>query len=209
LIDVCEKLARQAVIRSGGRIEKGADGKDVFVIPVQQPKPSKLELSWAPGPIANSQYTDAEKAKITEKNVRGNFEEFSPGWKLRECGSDMAPGLLEEFSGRKRVFLTHPVDQNKPARIVGRATVSAGKKTTLHAVVGHHPEGDWELLIKADGDKIFSAIVGKDTATNGWMTVDVDLSKYANRTIKLEVLNKATGWAFEGAYWAELAVKSE
>jgi hypothetical protein len=60
LTAVCEKLARQAVIKSGGRVEKGASGEEVFVIPVQKAKPSKLEQSWEPGPIANSRYTPEE-----------------------------------------------------------------------------------------------------------------------------------------------------
>jgi len=67
LIEVSKKLVRQAVERSGGRVEKTAGGEEVFVIPVVAPKPSKLERSWEPGPIANSVFTDAEKAKITEK----------------------------------------------------------------------------------------------------------------------------------------------
>lgn len=64
LIKVCEKLVRQAVKRAGGRVEKNADGQEVFVIPVRKPKPSKLEQCWEPGPIANSKFTEQEKAKI-------------------------------------------------------------------------------------------------------------------------------------------------
>ena len=64
LLDVCEKLARQAVKRGGGRIEKGARGEEVFVIAVTKPSPGKLEQCWEPGPIANSKFTEQEKAKI-------------------------------------------------------------------------------------------------------------------------------------------------
>jgi hypothetical protein len=42
LIGVCEKLARQAVVRGGGRIEKEG-GEEVFVIPVKPPVPSRFE----------------------------------------------------------------------------------------------------------------------------------------------------------------------
>ena len=55
LLDVCEKLAREAIDLAGGKTEKGADGKEVFVIPVQQPKPSKFETCWEPGPIADKE----------------------------------------------------------------------------------------------------------------------------------------------------------
>ncbi len=63
LVEVCEKLARQAVVKYGGRIEKTDDG-DVFVIPVQEPKPTKLEQCWEPGPAANSRFTKEEMKQI-------------------------------------------------------------------------------------------------------------------------------------------------
>jgi inosine-uridine nucleoside N-ribohydrolase len=61
--EVSEKLARQALVRAGGRIID-AGGEEVFLIPVQTPKPSALETSYAPGPIANSLFTKAERSKI-------------------------------------------------------------------------------------------------------------------------------------------------
>ena len=57
----------RAVVRGGGKIEKDADGKEVLVIPVVEPKPSKLEQCWEPGPAAESKFTEAERAKITAK----------------------------------------------------------------------------------------------------------------------------------------------
>jgi len=64
LVKVCEKLVRQAVKRAGGRIEKNADGEEVFVIPVAKAKPTKLEQCWEPGPIASSKFSEQEMAKI-------------------------------------------------------------------------------------------------------------------------------------------------
>ncbi len=54
-----------ALARSGGRVEKDDKGREIFVIPVLQPKPSKLAKSWEPGPVANSKFTEEEKKKIT------------------------------------------------------------------------------------------------------------------------------------------------
>jgi hypothetical protein len=68
LVKVCEQLARQAVKRAGGRIEKNKDGKEVFVIPVRKPKPSKLEQCWQPGPVANSKFTTKEMTQIKAGN---------------------------------------------------------------------------------------------------------------------------------------------
>ena len=64
LVAVCDQLARQAVLAAGGRIEKDSGGNEVFVIPAIAPAPSPLEQCWAPGPIANAAYTDAEKALL-------------------------------------------------------------------------------------------------------------------------------------------------
>ena len=64
LLEVCEKLARQAVVRCGGRIERTADEQEVFVIPVETPRAGRLETCWEPGPAAGSRFTAAETAKI-------------------------------------------------------------------------------------------------------------------------------------------------
>jgi len=64
LIDVSEKLARQALAKEGGRVEKDANGEEVFVIPVRAPKPSTFEDLRKPGPIAGSRFTDEEMAQI-------------------------------------------------------------------------------------------------------------------------------------------------
>lgn len=64
LIEVSEKLVRQAVIRNGGRIEKDAHGQEVLVIPVLAPQPSQLEQCWDAGPPANIKLTTQEQAQI-------------------------------------------------------------------------------------------------------------------------------------------------
>ncbi len=69
LIEVCEKLVRQAVVQAGGKMEKNDNGEDVFVIPVAKPRPSRLEQCWQPGLIANSRFTKAEFDEIKIKTV--------------------------------------------------------------------------------------------------------------------------------------------
>jgi len=212
LINVCEKLVRQSVIRAGGRIEKDDEGRDVFVIPVQKPKPTKLEKSWEPGPIANSRFTEQEMAKITAtagKDLSKAISKFAPGWKVAKCGEDMNPGLLAEWAGKKNVLMTHPLSRTVGCVLSKKVIIPAGKKTKLQLVVGHHPQGDWTLLVKADGKELLSTSVGRETAENGWMKTDVDLSAYAGKEINLELENKASEWAWEAGYWARIELISE
>ena len=65
LTEVCEQLARQAVVRAGGRVEKAESGEEVLIIPVLAPQPTALERSWEPGATANSRFTEAEMARIS------------------------------------------------------------------------------------------------------------------------------------------------
>jgi ADP-ribosylglycohydrolase len=65
LLAVCERLAREAVIRAGGQIETDDHGKETFVIPVIQPQPGPIEQSWEPTPPKNSRYSEEELKAIT------------------------------------------------------------------------------------------------------------------------------------------------
>jgi hypothetical protein len=69
LIEVCEKLVRQAVVQAGGRVEKDSNGEEFFVIPVAEARPSRLEQCWQPSLIANSRFTEAEFDRIKNRSI--------------------------------------------------------------------------------------------------------------------------------------------
>ncbi len=213
LAEVCQKLARQAVTRAGGRIEKDATGRETFLIPVQAPKPSRLEQCWEPGPAADSRFTDEEMRQITETSVpegmKRAVEKFAPGWTVSNCGTDMQPGLRLEALGRENVLVTHPLDANTGCVLSRTASIPAGKKTRLRLTVGHHPGGDWTLIVKADGKETLRKEIGKATAKDGWADVDVDLSQFAGKTVRLDLLNQPSGWSWEAGYWAKIALESD
>ena len=212
LVSVCEKLVRQSVERAGGRIEKDDDGKEIFVIPVKKPKPGRLEQCWEPGPIANSRFTEAEMAKITAiagKDISEDVSKFAPGWKVKSCGFDMDPGLKEQELGKNNVLVTHPLDRRTGCQLSQQVKLPAGKKATLNLTVGHHPDGDWDLLVAVDGKEIARKAVSKQTAPDGWMQTEVDLSDFAGKEVKLELINQPTGWQFEAGYWAEISLESQ
>ncbi len=211
LIKVCEKLVRESVIKAGGRIEK-ADGKEVFVIPVKKPRPSRLEQCWEPGPIAESRFTKEEMAKITAtagKNISRAVEKLAPGWKAAKCGSDMNPGFYKEMYGKKNVLVTHPLNRDTGCMLSNKVKIPAVKKPMLRLTVGHHPEGDWRLIVKADGKKLLSKTIGKETAENGWVDLEINLAEYSGKEVKLELVNQPSDWKFEAGYWARIEIVSE
>jgi len=210
LLDVCEGLARQGLKTAGGRVEQDAAGNDVFVIPVRPAVPSKLEPSWAPGPIANSWFTAEEQAQITAAAVPNGMVEavqkFAPGWKVADCGPDLNPGLRQEFGGKKNVLVTHPLDNQTGCVLSNQLDLPAGPKSVLRLVVGHDPKGDWLLVVKAAGKELLSKPISKETCTDGWLEVQVDLTAFAGKSVKLELVNQPTGWSWEAGYWAELSL---
>jgi len=210
LIEVCKKLVRQAVTRAGGRIEKDT-GQEVFVIPVVKPRPTRLEQCWEPGPIAGSRFTKQEMARITAvagKDMAEAAQKFAAGWKIARCGQDMNPGFYKELNGKKNVLMTHPLSRTVGCVLSKELALPAGRKSTLALTVGHHPQGDWVLLVKADGRVLLEKTIGPDTAENLWTDIEVDLSKYAGKTVKLELVNQPSGWKFEAAYWARIEILS-
>jgi hypothetical protein len=212
LIKVTEDLARKAVVRAGGRIEREADGSEVFVIPASQPKPSKLENCWKPGPIAGSRFDEAELSKIKalseEKQRLKDLEKVAPGWKMTNCGPDMEPGLRAEFRGKKNVFMTHPLNRTIGCTLSKKIEAPAGKQTALRLVVGHDPRGDFLLAVRVDGKTVLEKPVNRQTATGGWLQVSVDLTPWAGRSAQVELVNQPDGWQFEAAYWATIDLES-
>jgi len=216
LVEVCTQLTRQIVLQQGGRIEKDEDGREVFVIPVQKPKPSALEQCWEPGPIAGSRFTEEEMSQIEISQAETADPEkmaeavraFAPGWAIFNCGGDMDPGLHEKLGGKENVLVTHPLSEDSPCILYKKVDVPEGK-TTLHLAVGHHEEGDWKLVVGEKGSSIFETVVGSENSKDGWMEVDVDLSEYAGSTLGLMLSNEANGWEYEAGYWAKIEIVTE
>jgi hypothetical protein len=178
-----------------------------------EPKPSPLEQCWDPGPVAGSRFTDAEMKRITisttDKAVQKAVERVAPGWKISKCGPDMDPGLRKDFRGKKNVLVTHPLRQGIGCVLSRTVDVPSGKKTWLQLVVTHDPRGDWTLIVKANSKRLAEVPINADAVSaSGWAALDVELSQFAGRSVKLELINHPDDWKFEAAYSAEITVQS-
>jgi hypothetical protein len=222
LVHVCETLVRKAVLRQGGRIEREADGSEVFVIPVRKPRPSALEQCWEAGPATNSRFRPDELALISPppeeeegkniadmKDMSEAMEKFAPGWTVKLCGNDMEPGLHNMLRGKENVLVTHPLSEEKACLMYKFMDIPKDKTTKLRLEVGHHELGDWVLAVGMDKDILFEKTIGKESTKDGWVDFEVDLSSYAGKKKAVVLYNKANDWAYEAAYWAEISIVSE
>ena len=71
--------------------------------------------------------------------------------------------------------------------------------------------GDFDLIVRADGKELLRKPVNKENATNDpWLVQEIDLSRFGGKkALKLEVVNQPSGWSYEAAYWAEIALVSQ
>jgi hypothetical protein len=87
--------------------------------------------------------------------------------------------------------------------------VPRGKRTHLDLEVAHDPQGDWQLVVRANGKTLHEELVGPSTTKKGWKIVSIDLSQFSGETVRLELLNQANGWSWEFGYWGKIQVTSE
>jgi hypothetical protein len=186
LLDVCEKLARQGLVRVGGRIEKDANGDEVFVIPVKAPTPSKFEDLKNPGPTAGSLYSDKEMAKIHSPGLKW-ASKFLDGWTLSNCNLDQS-SMLWESQGRKNVFVLDGLTKGAKTYVLAK-TLPAGKAATLEFVVACDPRTDgWKISVKADGKDLAGETVNKATMKDGWTQIRAALPASADKSLAVEIV---------------------
>ena len=145
----------------------------------------------------------ASTSPVITRNFPPEVASFAPGWKVRNWGGpNMQPGLRNAWAGRKNVLLTHPRSRTVPCVLSRKLNVPAGKKTTLHLEVTNHPKGDWKLVVLVNGIEALA----KDIQATKWQQVQIDLTKHAGKTVTIDLENRATGWAYEAAYWSRIKI---
>ncbi len=208
LIDVCESLTRQAIIRNGGRVETKDEGKEEFVIPVQKPEIRELVQCWEAKPIAHSIYTEEEMSRIYHKPLRKEMESFAPGWKVQHNGDAMPTGVMEH-RGKENILVTHPQSLEQPCIISKSVDIPEDKKTFLRLIVSHHEQGDWLLRVKVDDEELLHEIIGEETLDYDWKEFLLEISSYAGDHVNVEIYNEANDWKYEAGYWSKIELVTQ
>jgi hypothetical protein len=152
-------------------------------------------------PVVHGEAPEAAKRAV---------EKVAPGWAIRQCNDDanLKPGFRAMERGMRNVLVTHPLDRDTPCILSRKAAIPGKKKTVLCLVVGHHPDGDWDLIVRVEGQDLLRKTVGKENTRDTWMAVNVDLSAHAGKTVLIELCNQPTGWSHEAGYWAKIGMTS-
>ena len=136
------------------------------------------------------------------------IQQVAPGFQVRNVGEG-GVRIHETFRNAMAVQ-THPLNRNTPSSLFRELEVPANKKTSLRIRVSHHPHGDWQLRVMAEGKVLADQIVGpKSVSKDEWLDVLVDLSEFAGRKISLSIENFPNNWRNEWAYWNSVTIVSE
>lgn len=226
LYAVCEKLARQIVVRHGGCIEMDAAGKEWFVILRKAPVADAYVPSWLPGEIAGSRYTEDEMAKQKcplhlpdaekladpdpTKRVQNALDALWPGWKTSPNAPDMDPGfrdVVETFRGQVYgAVLTHPPRKGEPVVLSRVVKVPVGNPT-LHFEVANSARGDFKLMVRINGMAILATDLLVQNSKEWHVDMrafDISLEPWVGQDVTIELVNQPTGWYCEAALWREL-----
>jgi putative heme-binding domain-containing protein len=162
--------------------------------------PSARQLPGARSPPPRATSNPAEFAEI--------IADVAPGFTTSAVGEGGVAIVAAHF-GRQGVLRTHPVDRSRACVLTSTVNVPAGKKTQLLLDVSSDERGDWQLIVKANGQTLYDGVIGPKSADHGWTEISLDLTPYAGKQVALELLNQANGWNWEFGYWGRVRIASQ
>jgi len=219
LTNVSLKLAKQFIVRNGGKIEKDTEGKEYFLIPKIKAEPGRLEQSWEPDPYkGNTKFSPEEMNRIkfsSSKSFAPLLEKWgAESFKIFSNSSLTEPKFIS-WNGRDEVIKTNLQNEDKPVMIVGNVNIPEGKRSFLILSVSCEDDGEWELKITIepafvlDPEFFGKEIINSNTITNGWKEIKYDVTKYSGNDVEFQIIQSADEIYKSHAYWSNIKIVSE
>jgi putative heme-binding domain-containing protein len=134
--------------------------------------------------------------------------EVAPGFTLSAVGEG-GLAMIHNHHGRLAVVRTHPPEKGVSCVLSRTVDIPADKKSKLRIAVTYDPRGDWELIVRGNGKKLYDNEISEQSTENLWADIEIDLSPFAGQEVKLELENFPDEWAFEYAYWGAVEIVTE
>jgi len=229
---VCEKLARDVVVKNGGRVERDAAGREWFVIPEQKPEPDVFEPTWKAAPPKGLRYTAeemrgqkfafklADAAKLSDpdptRRVQKTLEALYPGWTTTENGEAVRgerTGYIEcihiPWSEAYEVLCTHPPRAGVPVVLSRDVSVPTGDAKLVFSVA-NKVDGKWRLRVVVDGTELMATEVSYHPHVREVVMrrYSLSLAPWAGKRVKIELFNESSGAGDASALWHDIRLTS-
>jgi hypothetical protein len=216
LLKLSEDFARQYVIRSGGKIEKDASGKEYFLIPIIEPTPSVFQPSYDPPPVnMGNRYTAEEMKQIKAysiKHFEPVFADLDIKMEVRHCGKEVKPEIIS-WNGKPEVIVTTPMSNDRGVRmfIAEKNPIPEGRKGYFQFSAGHDDGEAWKLMVrKGWGQTEIEEVISEETSKNGWVDFRIDISEFAgDESININISAENMDHAPAINYWSDFRIVTE
>lgn len=176
LIDVCEKLAREAVVRYGGKVVT-VDDTEVFKVPLKPVKMGELEQCWEPRDYTDDpKFTEAEMENILVRNR--DPDDFIKDWQISKSFSQKGKSALELFD------VVFPPEKNigKWQTIkLGENNLSLTNVQLHHLLGGEHVVAYARTRFYSDKNQAAHLIMGSDDGVKVWLNQKLIHAKNVHR----------------------------
>jgi len=214
LIQTCTKLTEQFILKSGGKIKEGKEGKTIYHIPVKAIIPSALEKSWEPGAFdSTNKFSEEELSQINFHSARhynGYTNEWKPGsWKISQSAKNDKK-LFTTWKGREGVVVTSVYHESRgPLLYLDGPFLEEGKQHFLTFSVSHEDEGSWKLIVSINDQEYVREVINKESCPDGWKEYKIDISELSGTEFFAEIMQEFNGDEKSTAYWHAMKFLSE
>ncbi len=175
--EACERLARLAVTRCGGRVDP-----ESWHVADFDYDPGPYMKWWAPPPTEGSVFSDEEMRRLNVVALRWALPKFFPGWTPQNYAWSSSMKWSRE--GREKVLTLDPQDPARPVVLKSsRAVPDEGPAGLPLAAGGDRP---WKLEVRVDGQAVAAHEVGTD-ASHFWTEAPLDLAPWRGREVTVEL----------------------
>lgn len=117
---------------------------------------------------------------------------------------------LSDFQGQHDVLQAQIAAGSPPLVFRGGIELENSSRSHLEIEVASLPDQEWPLVVRANGEVILEAVVGKSVSPpqNGWITVKADLSQFAGQKVLVEILCRAGEDKNQIAIWKQIRLVS-
>ena len=135
--------------------------------------------------------------------VQKTLDALFPGWKVSGTQTDHGwVGYRERYRNEDNLLVTHPVSGEIPC-VLSRRVKLAKERPGLHLRVSAYGGCDAGLKVLVNGKAVDDRIVKGE----GFQDLDIDLSAWAGKSVKLELVQYANDWCHEVIIWKKIFVE--
>jgi hypothetical protein len=214
LIQTCTNLTEQFILKSGGNIITGKDGKTIYEIPKKAIIPSAFVRSWEPGAFdSTNKFSEDELSQINyypARHYNTYINEWIPNtWKISNSAKSDKE-LSTSWRGKIGTVVTSVYQESRgPLIYIDGIDLEEGKQHFLTFSVSHEDEGSWDLIVSINDREYVREVINKESCPDGWKTYKIDISELVGEEIFVEIRQEFNGNEKSSAYWHAMKFLSD